>query len=91
MGRKLAEAFHPGHHLHDELTARKWSQMQAARKSGIPVGRMSELLSGKRDITSRHAVGLESAGLGSAEFWMRLQAQYDLWLYRTLEEAKKPV
>ena len=48
---------------------------------------MYRLLNGHIGISPKVALGLESLGWSNAEFWMRLQAQYDLAQLR-LERAR---
>jgi addiction module HigA family antidote len=44
----------------------------------VPANRITELVSGRRDITGDTALRLERVLGVSAEFWMRLQASHDL-------------
>jgi addiction module HigA family antidote len=51
---------------------------EASRALGIPQSRLSQILNGKRAITADTALRL-SRWLGTDdEFWMNLQARYDL-------------
>ena len=50
---------------------------------GIASNVMNEIIKGKRNITAILAYTLEIALGINAEFWLRLQAQYELELLRT--------
>lgn len=75
-----AEAFHPGEILKDELNARDLTQKDFATKMGIRPNVLSEIITGKRNITPALAIKLEAA-LDfdiKAEQWMRLQVGYEI-------------
>lgn len=55
------------------------SQVELARKMGVPVQRINTLVNGKRDLTAETAVLLGRALKVSPEFWMNLQCAYDLY------------
>jgi HTH-type transcriptional regulator/antitoxin HigA len=76
--RTLAEAFHPGEFLRDELDERGWSQVEFAEIIGRPVQLVNEIVAGKRGITPETAKELGAALGTSAEFWMNLDAMYQL-------------
>ncbi|MEL6181883.1 MAG: HigA family addiction module antitoxin, partial [Myxococcota bacterium] len=69
----------PGEYLHKRfLEPLKISASQLARATGMPRSRVSELVSGQRRITADTAMRL-GAFLGmEPEFWMALQASWDL-------------
>jgi len=71
---------HPGGILRHELEARKLSANQLALALGVPSGRVVEILNRKRGISADTALRLARYIGTSAEFWMNLQAQYDLSL-----------
>ena len=75
---------HPGEILSEEfLGPMKLSQVELARRMGVPVQRVNTLINGKRDVTAETAILLSEALKTSAEFWMNLQAAYDLYRART--------
>ncbi|MEQ8906894.1 HigA family addiction module antitoxin [Ekhidna sp.] len=82
--RKLANemvsgsAMHPGELLRDELEAREMKQVELAKELGIAKNVMSEIISGKRNITPELAVRLEDALGIKAEFWMKYQVAYEI-------------
>ena len=81
--RKLPN-IHPGEVLLQEfLTPMGISQNALARAIGVPPRRINEIVLGKRAITADTAVRLAHYFGTSEQFWMALQASYDL------EEARK--
>ena len=76
--RKPAEVFPPGETLRDELEERGLSQAEFAEILGRPQSRINEVLNGKRRITADLARDLAEALGTSAEFWMNLEASYQL-------------
>ena len=75
---------HPGEVLLDEfLGPLDISQNRLARAMGVPPRRINEIVHGKRAITADTAIRLARALGTSEQFWMGLQADYDL------EEARK--
>ncbi|MDR2711263.1 MAG: HigA family addiction module antidote protein [Burkholderiales bacterium] len=50
---------------------------------------LSRVLNGKAGISSDLAVRLEKAGAGTAQTWISLQANYDLWC--ALQHEQPPV
>ena len=63
------------------------SQNRLARDVDIPVSRVAEIVKGKRTITADTALRLGEYFATSAEFWLNLQAGYDL---RRLRAAAWP-
>ena len=80
---------HPGEILLEEfLKPAGMSQVELARKMGIPIQRINTLINGKRDMTAETAILLSCALKTSSEFWMNLQIACDLYkAQRTLEHA----
>jgi HTH-type transcriptional regulator / antitoxin HigA len=77
--RTLAEAFHPGEFLRDELDERGWTQAEFAEIINRPYQLVNEIIAGKRSITPETAKELGAALGTSAEFWMNLDSTYQLW------------
>jgi HTH-type transcriptional regulator/antitoxin HigA len=73
-----AEVFPPGEFLRDELEARGWTQTEFAEIIGRPQRVVNELITGKRGITPETARELAAALGPSAQFWMNLDAAYQL-------------
>ncbi|RMG35922.1 MAG: addiction module antidote protein, HigA family [Gammaproteobacteria bacterium] len=77
---------HPGEVLLEEfLRPLGISQNRLARAMAVPPRRINEIVHGKRAITADTALRLARALGTSEQFWMGLQADYDL------EEARRAV
>jgi antitoxin HigA-1 len=64
--------------LKRELTARGLSANRLALDIGVPSGRITDILNGRRAITADTAVRLGRYFANSAQFWIDLQGQYDI-------------
>ena len=73
---------HPGEILQMELAARNIKKIEFAELLGIKPGHFSELLHGKRHASAATALKLEKLLNISAEYWMRVQVYYDLFVER---------
>jgi antitoxin HigA-1 len=71
-------AVHPGRLLKDELNARELGANRLALDIGVPSGRITDILNGRRSITADTAVRLGRYFGNSAQFWLDLQGQYDI-------------
>ena len=70
---------HPGEILLEEfLLPKEMSQTQLAEAMGVPIQRINTLVSGKRGVTPETAILLSRVFKTNPEFWMNLQAGYDL-------------
>jgi len=69
---------HPGRLLRRELAARKLSANRLAIDLDVPSGRITDILNGRRSITADTAFRLGLYFGNSPQFWLDLQAQYDL-------------
>lgn len=69
---------HPGRLLKRELQARKLSANRVALDLGVPSGRVTDILNGRRSVTADTAVRLGRYFGNSAQFWLDLQSQYDI-------------
>ena len=77
---------HPGEILLEEfLKPMDISQNRLARAMGVPPRRINEIVHRKRAVTADTAIRLALALGTSEQFWMGLQADFDL------EEARKSV
>ena len=74
---------HPGEVLEMELIARGLTKSKFAMDIKMYPSHMSDILKGKRNITEEIALKIESKFGISAEFWMRLQVEYNITLLRT--------
>ena len=71
---------HPGEILLEEfLHPMKMSQVELARRMGVPIQRVNTLINGKRDMTAETAILLGRVLKTSSEFWMNLQVATDLY------------
>jgi addiction module HigA family antidote len=52
-------------------------QVEAARRLGVSLNRLNEIVLGKRGISADTALRLAQLFETSAQFWMRLQADWD--------------
>jgi antitoxin HigA-1 len=71
-------AVHPGRLLRPELKARGLSANRVALDLGVPSGRITDVLNGRRAITADTAVRLGRFFGNRAQFWLDLQGQYDI-------------
>jgi addiction module HigA family antidote len=71
---------HPGRLLKRELAARKLSANRLSLDIGVPSGRVTDILNGRRSITADTAVRLGRYFGTSPQFWLDLQGQYDIAL-----------
>jgi addiction module HigA family antidote len=71
---------HPGRLLKRELVARGLSANRLALDLGVPSGRITDILNGRRAISADTAVRLGRYFGNSAQFWLDLQGQYEIAL-----------
>jgi addiction module HigA family antidote len=71
---------HPGRLLKRELEARGLSANRLALDLGVPSGRITDILNGRRAISADTAVRLGRYFGNRAQFWLDLQSQYDIAL-----------
>jgi addiction module HigA family antidote len=78
MDRKIPPT-HPGEVLSEEfLTPMGLSQSALARRIRVAPRRINEIVNAKRGISADTALRLSAFFGNSAEFWLGLQADYDL-------------
>ncbi len=83
-----SETLHPGELLELELSARGLKKSQFAQSLGIKPGHLSELLHGRRHVSAATAISLEKLLGIEAEYWLRIQMDYDLQVERNkLQQA----
>ena len=71
---------HPGRLLKRELAARKLSANRLALDIGVPSGRITDILNGRRSISADTAVRLGRYFGNGGQFWLDLQCQYAIGL-----------
>ena len=72
------KAIHPGEHLAEELREMGISAAELSLQLKVPTNRVTQILNGRRSITGDTALRLAHFFGTSAEFWLNLQALYDL-------------
>ena len=77
---KMHNPPHPGETLkEDVLPALGLTVTQAAEQLGVARVTLSRMINGRAAISAEMAIRLAQWLGGSAEIWLRLQLQYDLW------------
>ena len=69
---------HPGRLLKRELAARGLSANRLALDLGVPSGRITDILNGRRAITADTAVRLGRYFGNSPQFWLDMQGQFEI-------------
>jgi addiction module HigA family antidote len=88
MARLLAP-IHPGETLREDvLMPLGMSVNQLARKLAVDATRLNDIVRGRRGISADTALRLARYLGTSAEFWMGLQAEYDLRIARQAKLKK---
>ncbi|HLJ19125.1 MAG TPA: HigA family addiction module antitoxin [Stellaceae bacterium] len=82
-----ASATHPGRLLRREIASRQLSASRLALDLGVPSGRITDILNGRRSITADTALRLGRYFGNSPQFWLDLQSQYDI---ATVERERGP-
>ncbi len=81
-----SEPIHPGKILYEQaMQPLGVSRNKLARDIDVPVGRISDIVAGKRGVTPDTALRLGKYFGTSAEMWMRFQSDYDLFVARNSE------
>ena len=71
---------HPGKVLEEVYMSQlDLNQSALAKLCGCSPRKINEIVNGKRGISPSFAITLESVLGTSAEMWVRMQAEYDLW------------
>jgi addiction module HigA family antidote len=84
----LGPAIPPGEILLEEfLKPLGIGQADAAQRLGISLNRLNEIVLGKRGISADTALRLSRLLKTSPQFWMRLQADWDL--HQAMERASR--
>ena len=71
---------HPGRLLRREMEARNLSANRLALELGVPSGRITDILNGRRSITADTALRLGRYFGNGGQFWLDLQSQHDIAL-----------
>lgn len=87
-----AEVFPAGEYLRDELEERGWTVSEFAEIIGRPIQAVSEILNGKKEITTETACALADALGTTPELWLNLQTNFRLYeARRATERGPSPV
>lgn len=86
---RLVPPTHPGEMLLEEfLKPLDISQSAFAIRLGVSFPRLNEIVRGKRSVTPDSALRLARVTGMSADFWLGLQLDWDLWHALRSDEAK---
>jgi len=95
-GRRLAPV-HPGEVLLKEfIEPMQLTRYKVAKETGVPQRRIDEICAGSRAVTADTALRLARFFGVEAQFWMNLQARYDLEIaartsLKRIERQVKPL
>jgi addiction module HigA family antidote len=78
MAKKGLPAIHPGEFLAETLEELGFSQAAFARAIGVSPMRISHVIKGTRPVTAELALLFGRALNQSPQYWLNLQADYDL-------------
>ena len=73
---------HPGEILRDELDGLNMSATELARAIKVPANRISQILTGKRNISADTALRLGKLFGTGPQIWLNLQTAYELDLVK---------
>ena len=80
---KNPKPMHPGLVLAEiYMSEMELNQSELARLCGCSPRKINEIINGKRGISASFAIVLESVLGTSAEMWVRMQAEHDLFIAR---------
>lgn len=86
---KLLPPIHPGETIREDiLKPLDMSVNQLAKALSVDAARLNEIVRGRRGVTADTALRLSRYLGTSAEFWLGLQADYDLRVARQLKLKK---
>ena len=93
VGRRLPQnrpPIHPGEMLLEEFVKPLGlTQAELARRLGVSYPRLNEIVKGRRSVTPDTALRLARVLGMSADFWLGLQQDWDLWHAMRSPEAKQ--
>ena len=88
MSNKM-RLIHPGEILRDELNELGLSANALAKALGVPANRITAILNEQRSITGDTALRLAKYFDTTPEFWMNLQAAYEV--KRAIQESGREI
>ncbi|OQY12268.1 MAG: addiction module antidote protein, HigA family [Desulfobacteraceae bacterium 4572_187] len=93
IGRRLPQKrppTHPGEMLFEEFVKPLGlTQTELARRLDVSYPRLNEIIKGRRSVTPNTALRLSRVIGMSADFWLGLQQDWDLWHAMNSREAKE--
>ena len=93
VGRRLPEnrpPTHPGEMLFEEfIKPLGLTQAELSRRLDVSYPRLNEIIKGRRSVTTDTALRLSRVVGMSADFWLGLQQDWDLWHAMHGPEAKR--
>ena len=78
---------HPGECIRESVETMGWTVGEAARRLGVSRAAFSRVLNARAAVSVEMALQLETLGWGSADFWVRMQGDYDLTMARRARAA----
>jgi len=86
---------HPGDILSSEFLKKfNVTQLRLSQNLGCSHSKISEILSGKRGISAKTALGLADSFGNEPQYWLSLQSDFDIWearkTYKKVPRLKKP-
>ncbi len=75
---KKIELIHPGEHLAEFLEDFGLSQYRLAQGLHVPIGRIADIVKGKRGVSADTALRLARYFGTTAQFWLNLQSKFEL-------------
>ena len=70
---------HPGVLIQDTIEEMEITQVELAKRLGIPLQRLNTIVKGKRGVTADTALRLSKVFGTTPELWLNLQMAVDLW------------
>jgi antitoxin HigA-1 len=70
---------HPGVLIQDTIEEMGITQVELAKRLGIPLQRLDTIVKGKRGVTADTALRLSKVFGTTPELWLNLQMAVDLW------------
>lgn len=83
----LANPCHPGEVIRDWIDGHRETVTNTAKRLGFSRATLNRILTGKSKVSADTALRLERMGWSNADFWLRLQSQFDLAQERSKAKA----
>ena len=85
----MKDPLHLGELVRESMDEVGWNVTETAKRLCCERVTLSRLLNGKAGVSANMALALENIGWGTAEHWMRMQANYELDLARRSRAAAR--